>query len=62
MQNKLLLHAVGIVFYFPVVVVMFLYFLLNPSKLNDFYLGIEVLLGIWSKAKEVQKNKRRIVN
>lgn len=51
-MKRLILHLISIIFYFPIVIIMFWYLLFHPKKMEDFYLGMEAITNILLDKKE----------
>lgn len=52
-MKYLLLHFIGILLYFPVVAVLFLYLLMKPNQMITFYLGMNAIADILDRDKKL---------
>lgn len=55
-MKKVLLHLVGIGLYFPLCCTMFLYLVLQPDKMNTFYMGLGAILDIFENKRIIRNN------
>lgn len=46
-----LLHIVSVLFYWPLVTVLFLYLIWHPDKMATFFIGMEAITKIMDKKK-----------
>jgi len=53
--RQVLLHIFSLILYFPLIIVLFLYLALHPTKMDIFFIGIQAILGYMNKSKEAKE-------